>query len=262
MLGALPASDDFAMALAMWQEGNGLEPTGKLDRATLAHMRARMAPVDGLPRNFGIVTDSLCRGGQPDSMAQLAALRDRFGVRRVVTLNSDRPELAGWCRQLGMGHLLAPLDDGSPDEEGWLVLGERLADRLLSVPTYVHCRHGMDRTGGVVARLRTETGWPCDLAYCEAKGFGFKDRFHHMVDRFVDACRCDHGSHRHPPIDTELVRRMFGQPPPGAMAQDLVEPTPSDIHYTTDSNTYDSGADTILSPFSIRSIPASPGGGR
>jgi hypothetical protein len=106
-------------------------------------------------------------------------------------------------------------------------------------------------------------GWPCDLAYGEAKGFGFKDCFHHMVDRFVGSCRCDPGDHRHPPIDTAMVRKMLERLPSGTMIQNLVEPTPSDLHYTTDSETYDSGADTILSPFSIRSIPTGyPGGGR
>jgi hypothetical protein len=263
MLGALPTSKEFAVALAAWQEKNELEPTGKLDRPTLAHMRARMEPTDGLPRNFGIVMGSLCRGGQPDNMNQLAALRDRLGVRRIVTLNSDQPELAGWCQKLGLEHLHAPLDDGSPDEEGWKVLGEQLSENLLSIPTYVHCRHGMDRTGGIVARLRTETGWPCDLAYCEAKGFGFKDHFHHMIDHFVKSCGCDQSDHKHPPIDTAQVKRMLEQLPSGTLIQNLLEPTPSDLHYTTDSMSYDSGADTILSPFSIRSIPTGyPGGGR
>jgi hypothetical protein len=51
-----------------------------------------------------------------------------------------------------------------------------------------------------------------------------------------------------------------GQKP---VEQDLLEPIPSDLHYTPgDSHGYDSGSDTILSPFSIRSIPVSPGGGR
>jgi len=263
MFGVLPGSDDFAASLATCQADNGLEPTGKLDHPTMAHLRAHMAPAADFPRNFGIVAKGLYRGGQPDRPDQLAALRDKLGVSRIVTLNSDKPEIADWCRQLGMEHLHAPLDDGSPDEEGWKTLGGRLSDGLLTVPTYVHCRHGMDRTGGVVARLRTETGWPCDLAYCEAKGFGFKDQFHHMIDRFVDSCHCDRKDHRHPPIDTAQIRKMLEQLRPGEMIQNLLEPTPSDLHYTPgDSHGYDSGSDTILSPFSIRSIPVSPGGGR
>ena len=239
-----------------------MDPNGKLDPPTIAHLRARMMPLDKLPRNFGMVCDGLFRGGQPDTIGQLAALGE-LGVRRMVTLNSDKPELADWCRQLGIEHVHAPLDDGSPDEEGWGKLGETVSDFLLSVPTYVHCRHGMDRTGGVLAKLRTEMGWPCELAYKEAKSFGFKDMFHHMIDRFASSCRHDSKNHRHPPIDTAAVRKILSHLPQGTMIQNLIEPTPSDLHYTTDSQSFESGADTIISPFSIRSIPTGvPGGGR
>ena len=268
MLGALPNSNEFTVALATWQEKNDLEPTGKLDRLTLAHMRARMVSTDDFPRNFGIVTDGIYRGRQPDNADQLNALRDKFGVRRVITLNDDMPPIADWCRQLGLQHVDAMLSSGAPHEPGWEILGSNLSPFLLKMPTFIHCRHGADRTGGVVARFRTETGWPCDLAYAEAKAFGFKDRFPDMIDRFTEACRHDPHEHRHPPIDTAVMRHIMEvelaatapQPP---IEQDLIEPTPSDIHYTPgDSQEYDSGSDTILSPFSIRSIPVSPGGGR
>ena len=268
LFGALPNSNDFAMALAACQTDNGLEPTGKLDRPTIAHLRARMAPSEEFPRNFGMVAEGLYRGRQPDSIGQLAALRDRLGVRRVVTLNDDGPPIADWCRQLGLGHLHAMLSSGAPQEPGWQVFGPELSDFLLETPTFVHCRHGADRTGGVVARCRTEMGWTCDLAYAEAKAFGFKDRFPDMVDRFTDACGHDPHGHRHPPIDTALIRRIMGaelaaNAPRPSVEQDLLEPTPFDLHYTTDNNSYESGIDTILSPYSIMSIPTGfPGAGR
>jgi len=264
-LGALPGTDDFAAALAAWQEDNDLEPTGKLDQPTLAHMRARLGgSVDALPRNFGVVCKGLSRGGQPDNLDQLRALRDEHGVRRIVTLNDDKPEIAGWCRELGLEHVHAPLATGKPDEPGWSIFGPSISGFILEKPTFVHCRHGADRTGGVVARCRTETGWPCDLAYAEAKAFGFKDRFPDMVDQFAESCRHDPAAHRHPPIDTVAIRRILEelearQP----VEQDILEPTPSDLHYTPgDSHGYDSGSDTILSPFSIRSIPSSQVVGR
>jgi hypothetical protein len=265
--GSLPISSEFAAALAQWQEEAGIESNGMLDRPTVARLRARMLPSDIFPRNFGIVSKGLCRGRQPDNIDQLAALKDKLGVRRVVTLNDDGPPVADWCRQLGLQHVHAMLSSGAPQEPGWEVFGPNLSAFLLEIPTFVHCRHGADRTGGVVARHRTETGWPCDLAYAEAKAFGFKDRFPDMVDRFTETCVYDPQDHRHPPIDTAAIRRFMaaelaasGQKP---VEQDLLEPTPSDLHYTPgDSHGYDSGSDTILSPFSIRSIPVSPGGGR
>lgn len=264
---ALPDSEDFATALAARQESDGLEPTGRLDRPTLAHLRAHMAPAEAFPRNFGIVANGLYRGRQPDDIDQLAALRDKLGVRRVVTLNDDGPPVADWCRQLGLGHVHAVLSSGAPQEPGWETLGPSLSDFLLETPTFIHCRHGADRTGGVVARCRTEMGWPCDLAYAEAKAFGFKDRFPDMVDRFTEACRHDPRGHRHPPIDTAMIRRAMeaelAANAPQPVEQDLVEPTPSDLHYTPgDSHGYDSGPEADLSPFSIRSIPSSQVAGR
>jgi len=119
-----------------------LEPTGKLDRSTLAHLRAHMAPVVEFPRNFGVVVDGLYRGRQPDDIGQLAALKDKLGVRRVVTLNDDGPPVADWCRQLGLRHVHAMLSSGAPHEPGWGTLGPSLSSFLLEMPTFIHCRHG------------------------------------------------------------------------------------------------------------------------
>jgi len=98
LLGALPGLRGFRDRPCYLQERGGLEPTGKLDRSTLAHLRAHMAPVVEFPRNFGVVVDGLYRGRQPDDIGQLAALKDKLGVRRVVTLNDDGPPVADWCR--------------------------------------------------------------------------------------------------------------------------------------------------------------------
>jgi len=261
-IGRIPSMPEFDMDLARWQEMNFLEPNGMLDDPTIALLRARMDPYHEFPRNFAKVSNGLYRGRQPDNIEQLAAMRDKLGVRRIVTLNDDMPELADWCRKLGIHHVHALLSDGRPEDKGWEVLTPNIFGFLHEVPAFVHCRHGADRTGGVVARYRTESGWPCDLAYAEAKSFGFKDRFPHMIDRFTETCQHDPHTHRHPPVDTAAMRRMLAEIEPHA-EQNLLEPTPSDLHYTTDSMSYDSGIDTILSPFSICSIPTGyPGGGR
>lgn len=260
---AEPCDSDFGARLACWQDSHGLEPNGKLDDVTLAAVRAQMPDHRNFPRNFGIVWPGrLFRGGQPDTPDQLAAMRDKLGLRRVVTLNQDMPEIADWCQDLGLEHVQADLAAGRPDEPGWEVLGPDIAEFMLRVPTFVHCRHGMDRTGGVVGACRTARGWPCDLAYREAKSYGFKDRFVDMVDRMAQACRHDTHTHRHPPYDIDVVRRLLEE----REEQEVLDATPSDLHYTglgssMDNSGYDSGALTVLNPFS-RQIPTSlPGGG-
>jgi hypothetical protein len=266
LAGCPPCEPGFSEYLARWQEGNGLEPTGRLDDVTVASVRAKMPSISEFPRNFGIVwADKLFRGGQPDNPEQLAAMRDQLGVRRIVSLNEDVPELAGWCDDLGLEHVQASLGGGHPDDEGWSVIGPCIAGFMTRTPTFVHCRHGMDRTGGVVAACRTDRGWPCDLAYREAKSYGFKDRFVDMVDNMAGRCRHDPESHRHPPFDTDMVRRALAEMEQ-EQEQEVLDATPNDIHYTglgssMDDFGYDSGALTILNPFS-RQVPHSlPGGG-
>jgi hypothetical protein len=263
-VGRIPSMPEFDLDLSRWQELHFLEPTGMLDGPTVALLRARINNYHEFPRNFAKVSGRLYRGRQPDNIEQLAAMRDKLGVCRIVTLNDDMPEIADWCHQLGMRHVHALLSDGRAEDPGWEILTRNLVRFLHEVPAFVHCRHGADRTGGVIARYRTESGWPCDLAYAEAKAFGFKDRFPDMVDRFTEACGHDPHIHKHPPIDTAMVRRALeAERTVRPMEQNLLEPTPYDLHYTTDNNSYESGADTILSPYSIMSIPTGyPGAGR
>lgn len=258
---SLPNSPEFASELVKWQEKNDLEPDGKLNPVALAHLRSKIPNSSTFPRNFGIVINDLYRGRQPDSIDQLKALKDTFGIRRVITLNEDAPPISDWCKKLGLDHVYAIFSFGAPQEQGWQVIGPNISSFLLETPTFIHCQHGSDRTGGIIACLRTEMGFPCDLAYFEAKSFGFRDCFFDMIDRFTKSCKINSKEHRHPPVDTNLIRKSLGVLP--NCEQNLLEPTPFDLHYTTDNNSYESGADTILSPYSIFSIPTGyPGGGR
>jgi len=132
LLGCPPHSEDFPAALAAWQEKAGGRPSGKLDRPTLARLRARIPEGRGLPRNFGIVSlDPLvCRGGMPDSRDELEALK-KMGVERIVSLDDSIPDIAAWCGDLGLEHVDAPLAHGSPGDRGWEVLGPSI-DGFLS----------------------------------------------------------------------------------------------------------------------------------
>jgi len=269
-LGARIGDGCFRERLAEWQADRGIEPTGRLDRLTLAMLRSQLGHrnFDRFPRNFGMVSQQphcLCRGGLPDSEDQLKALRDELGIRRIVSLDTRFPELAGWCANLGLEHVPLPFEHGSPADEGWTLMGPSVSGFLSESPTYVHCLHGADRTGGIVARHRTESGWPCDLAYREAKAYGFKDMFVDMIDRFVDTCSCDPESHRHPPLDTSYIRNALRKQTRNEhIEQNLIEPTPADLQFNTENQGYSSGPGSFMSnPYGIRSIPvATEGGGR
>ncbi|MCU0864446.1 MAG: tyrosine-protein phosphatase [Planctomycetes bacterium] len=121
-------------------------------------------------RNWHRVTPDLYRCAQPDGddMRELAA----FGIRSVVNLrehHSDADEVEG----TGLVLIEHRLDAG---DLTYAQLVQALRDVLQAPkPCVVHCWHGADRTGAVVAAYRIAVdGWTPAAALDEmvAGGFG------------------------------------------------------------------------------------------
>ena len=126
----------------------------------------------GLP-NFHKVSDDLYRGAQPsaEGMRQL----EKLGIKTVVNLrasHSDRDELQGIS--LAYEHIEMRAW-GKPENEDVLRFLQIVSD-INSLPAFVHCQHGADRTGTVCAIYRiVMQGWSKDEAIEEMTkgGFGF-----------------------------------------------------------------------------------------
>jgi len=113
------------------------------------------------------------RGARIDNFRQMKLLKQSYGVKTIVNLAQDsmRLQKSGdgfecectnclylgpqanacepqWARALGLNYIYVPLGGSCPSEEDYAVIQEALIDGH----AYVHCTHGVDRTGGVVGR--------------------------------------------------------------------------------------------------------------
>ncbi len=135
-------------------------------------------PLDkpGLP-NLHKVSDELYRGAQPTGagMGELAALK----VRTVVNLrllHSDRKMLRG--QPMGYEHVGMEAWEAEDDE---VIEVLKILTDPAKQPVFVHCKHGADRTGLVVAVYRIVVqGWSKQDAIAEMTEGGFG---HHSVWR-------------------------------------------------------------------------------
>lgn len=251
---------NFIIQLAAWQAKNNLLPTGKLDRETLNKI-AKLVPSPGsLPRNFAVVVPGrVYRGGIIDDSAQLENLKS-LGIERVISLHADS-DVARMCNEVGLEHFPAFLESGHPSEYGRNIFGNNVSEILNQKPCYVHCYFGQDRTGGVIAKFRTENGWPCKKAYAEAKSYGMKDIFVDLIDWFSEACD-------EKPVNTMKIRELLNnenpyENPELTQEQECSLPTPArnDVPFPDSSTVGYTTYITSPTPTGIMSIPFSPGGG-
>lgn len=126
-------------------------------------------------KNFHVVSDRLYRGAQPteEGIQHLA----RMGVKTILSLRCGRRASAiekAAAEAAGMRFENIPLSY-------WKVPTEETIDRFLALvddpangPIFIHCFHGADRTGLLVATYRiSRLGWSFQEAYNEMKRCGF-----------------------------------------------------------------------------------------
>ena len=134
---------------------------------------SRAPEKEALP-NFHQVNENLYRGAQPlaGGIQKLKAL----GVKTIINLRGEdegaHAEEAE-ARAAGFNYFNVPMDGlGRPSDEK--------VDKVLSLindsgnwPVFVHCNHGKDRTGTIIACYRiSHDGWKLDDAMKEARRYG------------------------------------------------------------------------------------------
>ena len=126
--------------------------------------------------NFHKVNEMVYRGAQPKS-GGLALLR-QLGIKTVVNLRDDDAR----ARREGVDAHLAGLQYFNFPFERWGRPQDKAMEQVLAIinnpanqPVFVHCQHGADRAGVVIAVYRiAHDGWTSQRATAEAKRYGLK----------------------------------------------------------------------------------------
>ncbi len=100
-----------------------------------------------------------------------ALLKERYGVRAILNVRERDYGEGESVRAAGLEYISIPLTDKPPKPEEWEMIKKEFEKGGL----LVHCTHGADRSGAVVARYRVEElDMPVEEAYDYALSYGFK----------------------------------------------------------------------------------------
>jgi len=127
-------------------------------------------------RFMEVVPDKLYRGGAPTSI-DVYMLKNKWGIQQIISLDKKSAKtIADDCLRLGIMHIIIPVHEY--EENGHDIMMDEIDKQsvnkiLNNKVTYVHCKHGKDRTGMFIGRYRTENGWSAYNAVEEAVKFGF-----------------------------------------------------------------------------------------
>jgi tyrosine-protein phosphatase SIW14 len=135
--------------------------------------------------NFGKVNDGLFRGAQPDE-AGIQSLK-RLGVKTIINLRMNDDVWSGeesQARANGIVYTNMPMKGlGRPTDEQVRNILSLIG--TLPAPVYVHCQHGCDRTGTIIACYRIQHDqWQNGKALDEAEHYGMSP-FERGMKKFV-----------------------------------------------------------------------------
>ncbi|MDO8516058.1 MAG: tyrosine-protein phosphatase [bacterium] len=116
-----------------------------------------------LPSNFDVVeTARIYRGSQPND-AEIAGLKNVLGIKTILNLNGDPDNReAAICAKYGVKLKVFKLKASNvaePASSATVRAAYLFMTDPANWPVYVHCEHGKDRTGFLIALHRIAHGW-------------------------------------------------------------------------------------------------------
>jgi len=161
----------------------------------LAQVEPRYAELPNLHQ----VNPQLYRGGQPKD-GGLRKLKD-LGVKTIVNLRGEDAHTRAEgeeAHSLGLHYYSISLPGFSKpkDEEVGRVLG--IINDPENQPIFIHCHHGKDRTGTIVACYRiSHDGWTAEQAKDEAQRYGLgwvEIGMNHYIDKYYARYKANHAT--------------------------------------------------------------------
>ena len=142
--------------------------------------------------NFAKVNDQLYRGSAP-SPKDLLELK-QLGIKKIISLDKLSGEkIDRAAKLLGIEHIMMPIDFRM---SSLINLCKHNFKKLFleDGPTFVHCLHGKDRTGLVVALIQCKYfGMSHEDAIKEAESFGFgigvDPTMTHLYKKIIRSCK-------------------------------------------------------------------------
>jgi protein tyrosine phosphatase (PTP) superfamily phosphohydrolase (DUF442 family) len=142
--------------------------------------------------NLHRVSKDLYRGAQPDEELGFKRLKE-LGVKTVVNLRSLHGE-SGEVKAAGLEYEHIFFEPWKRPEEKELVRFLKIVTDPARAPVFVHCLHGADRTGTMVAVYRAAVqGWDKKEAAREMRegGYGFHGDYYESYARYVEELDLD-----------------------------------------------------------------------
>jgi protein tyrosine phosphatase (PTP) superfamily phosphohydrolase (DUF442 family) len=185
--------------------------------SALCQAEDRGVPASHGIANFGRINDRLYRGAQPDA-AGLASLK-KLGVTTILCLRMPNelwaPEKAEAASN-GMTFINIPLKGVGRPREGEVRQALSLMDKSPG-PVFVHCEHGCDRTGTIIACYRIEHDhWTGAAAQKEAGRYGMSWLEHGMKSFIAEFAGAASKTKRGTPHQQSAKFRLA---PAGALAK-------------------------------------------
>lgn len=148
--------------------------------------------------NFHQVNQELYRGAQPreEGIQKLAAL----GIKTILNLRSTDERSRAQeteAEAAGLRFFNVPMEGLDRPRDAQVERALAIINDAANQPVFVHCKHGADRTGVIIAIYRmTHDGWSSEDSLREAKRYGLSMFQFGMKDYIKDYGRARAGQQR------------------------------------------------------------------